>query len=152
LGKEGAKSFFDKAGKMVTGVRSFVIQTRPDMSFTNKMTGPPNIVVVSHVQVAQGRAAEFENFILKEWMPTVKRSGVPAYWMSQIMFGGNVNEFISLTPQENFAELDKGPPIVRVLGADGAAKLMQKLPNGVVTNLERYISRFNKELSVMPAK
>jgi len=150
-GAEGVKSFLGKVGKMVNGVRSFVIQTRPDMSFTNKMEGPPNIVVVSHVQVAQGRAGEFENFILNEWVPTVKRSGISGYWVSQVMFGGNVNEFITLTPQANWAELDKGPPIVRVLGAEGATKLMAKLPNGVVTNLERYISRFNKELSVMPA-
>lgn len=151
MGKQGAGAFFAKASKMVTGVKSYIIRARPDLSFTPDAKWQPKMAVVSHVQVAQGRENEFENFIKNEWMPVVKKSGVPGYLVSQVVFGGNVNEYITLVLQESFTELDKGAPPIRVLGQEGAMKLQQKLPAGTVTRLERYVIRYNPELSVMPS-
>lgn len=151
LGEDGMKAFFSKAGKMVTGVRSFVIQTRPDMSYMPEMTAPPKVAVAVYIQVEPGKNAEFENYMINEQLPVIKRSGVSGFWVSKVIFGGNMNEYIVLVLEENFAGIDKGPPIRRVLKPEEALKIEQKMPAEAVENMEIYIMRFNPDLSIMPA-
>jgi len=151
MGKEGTAAWAAKASKMVNGVRTVAYESRPDMSYDTKMTAPPKMAVVTLVTVAAGRNAEFENFIKNDWLPVIKQSGVQGYWVSQVMFGGDVNQYVIVVPHENFAEVDKGNPVSRVLGRDGMMKLQQKLPAGVITHQERIISRFMPELSYRPA-
>ena len=79
----------------------------------------------------------------------MKQAGV-TYLVSQTIFGGNANEYITLTMRDTFAELDKGPVLVQALGPEGAQKLTQKLPVGTVVHLERSLTRFVPELSIMP--
>ena len=79
----------------------------------------------------------------------MKQAGV-TYLVSQTVFGGNANEYITLTMRDTFAELDKGPVLVQALGPEGAQKLNQKLPAGTVVHLERSLTRFVPELSIMP--
>lgn len=149
LGKEGAAAFFAKADKMVSSVRTYIIQTRPDLSYMTEMKSPPKLAIVAHITVAQGRENDFENFTKNEWLPVVSKSGIAGYLMSKVIFGGNISEYISLTLQENFADLDKGIPTARVLGQEGAMKLQQKLPAGTIVSLERYVAMYNSDLSVM---
>ena len=68
------------------------------------------------------------------------------------MFGGDAFEYITVTLADNFADIDKGPAIRRVLGEQGAMKLLQKLAPGVITHLERSVVRYVSELSIMPAE
>ena len=53
--------------------------------------------------------------------------------------------------RDTFADLDKGPVLTQALGQEGAQKLLQKLPAGAVVNLERSLTRFVPELSILPA-
>jgi hypothetical protein len=94
---------------------------------------------------------EFENFIKNDWMPVMAQGGA-TYLVVQTIFGGDANEYITLTMRENFAELDKGPVPVQVLGNDAAQKLMMKVPAGAVTHLERNVVRLVPELSILPAE
>jgi hypothetical protein len=151
LGKEGFAAWQAKAGRYVNSVRRFVIRTRPDLSSEGKRTGPPKLAVVSHIHVAPGREQDFENYTKNDYLPVIKQ-GQATYRVAQTIFGGDANEFITLTLRESFADIDKGPVTVQVLGAEGAAKLFQKLPAGTVMHLERYLARFVPELSIMPAE
>lgn len=150
LGAQGFAAWQAKAGSLVRSVRRFIVRTRPDLSFEVKRTGPPKIAVVTAVHVVSNRNADFENYLKNDYLPVMKKANV-TYMVSQTIFGGDANEYVTLTLRESFAELDKGPVIVQVLGPDGAEKLLQKLPAGSVTHLERSISRFVPELSFMPA-
>ena len=150
LGKEGLMAWRVKADRLVNGVRSSVMVFRPELSYEPKMTGPPQLAVATFTYVAPGRNAEYENFVKNDALPVIKQSQIAGYWVQQTIFGGDPNEYIILTLQNNFAELDKGPPAIRVLGEEGAAKLMQKLPAGVVTRAERKIIRYIPELSYRP--
>ena len=116
------------------------------------MAGPPKMAVLSLVRVAPGRGDEYESYIKNDLLPVVKQSDVPGYWVNETGLGGNANEYVVLVLHENYAELEKGPPSVRVLGADGAKKLSQKLAPGVVTNIERRVIRYVPELSYRPAQ
>ena len=149
LGAEGFAAWLAKAGSLVNSVRRFIIRTRPDLSFAGQRTGPPKLVVLHFVQVAPNRNADYENYLKNDFVPAMKQAGV-TYLVSQTIFGGNANEYITLTMRDTFAELDKGPVLVQALGPEGAQKLNQKLPVGTVVHLERSLTRFVPELSIMP--
>ena len=84
-------------------------------------------------------------------MPVMKQAQV-TYLVTQTIFGGDANEYVTLTMRDSFADLDKGPVLVQALGEEGAQKLLQKLPAGIVVHVERSLSRLVPELSFMPAQ
>ena len=149
LGAQGLPAWQTKAGSLVNSVRRFIVRTRPDLSFAAQRTGPPKLAVIHMVQVAPNRNNDYENYLKTDFVPVMKQAGV-TYLVSQTIFGGNANEYITLTMRDSFADLDKGPVLVQALGPEGAQKLLEKLPAGTVVNLERSITRFVSELSIMP--
>jgi hypothetical protein len=150
LGAQGFADWSAKAGSLVKSVRRYIVRTRPDLSVMSKAYAP-KLAVVSSVHVAVGRTQDFENYTKNDYVPVMAKGGVN-YLVSETIFGGAVNEYVTLTMRDSFADLDKGPVTVQVLGMEGAQKLLQKLPAGTVTHLERSIVRFVAELSIMPAE
>jgi hypothetical protein len=150
LGPQGMSAWQTKAGSLVNSVRRLIIRTRPDLSFAAQRSGPPKLAVVHSVHVAPNRSSDYENYLKNDFVPVMKQAGV-TYLVAQTMFGGNANEYITLTMRDSFADLDKGPVIIQALGPEAAQKLTQKLPAGVVVHLERSITRFVPELSILPA-
>ena len=151
LGTAGYAAWREKASRYVTGVRRYVLQTRPDLSHEGKRTGPPKLAVVSTIGVAPGRGQEWVSYTMNDFMPVFRKAGA-TYLVAQTMFGDDVNEFITLTFRDSFADIDKGPVPVQTLGADGARQLNQKLPAGVITHIKRSFVRYVPELSIMPAQ
>ncbi len=152
LGKEAFEAWRTRSSQIVASVHTYAARERQDLSYQGKMTGPPKLAVVSSVHVAPGRSEEFENFLKNDYLPVIKQSQIPGYFVSQTVFGGDAFEYITVTLADNFADIDKGPPIMRVLGEQGAMKLLQKLAPGVVTRLDRSVIRYVPELSIMPAE
>jgi hypothetical protein len=146
LGQEGARAFGAKARRFTASSHTYATQTRPDLGYEGKMTGPPKLAVVTSVEIASGRNLEFESFIKNDIVPVLKRAEVAAYSVGQTVFGGNANEYVTLAYYDKFAELDKGPATVKVLGQEGTTRLLQKTA-GIVTRVERIIVRYNAELS-----
>ena len=151
LGRDAAGPFFAKAGTLVKSVENYAMAERPDMSYMGKMSGEPKMAVMITIDVAQGHDADFENFMINEYLPAFKRSDAQAFLVHQTVFGGRQGHYVMLAPIDNFAELDKGHPIARVLGQDGFRKLMQKLPAGTSTQAEVDVISFQPSLSIMPA-
>ena len=152
LGKDGFAAWQAKAGRLVTSVRRYVIRTRPDLSYQTKMSGPPKLAVITNNIVAPGHTQDYENFIKNDYLPVVRQGHDVAYLVAQTVFGGDANEYISLTVRDSFADLDKGPTAVQVLGAERAGKLMQRISAGTVVHTERSLIRFVPDLSIMPAE
>ena len=150
LGAQGVSAWQTKAGSLVNSVRRFIVRTRPDLSFATQRTGAPKLAVVHSVHVAPNRNSDYENYLKNDFVPAMKQAGV-TYLVSQTIFGGDGNEYVTLTMRDSFADLDKGPVLIQALGADAAQKLVQKMPAGTVVHLERSIARFVPDLSIMPA-
>jgi len=150
LGAQGLPAWQTKASSLVNSVRRFIVRTRPDLGFEAQRTAAPKLAVVTFVHVAPNRNNEFETYLKNDYAPVMKQAGV-TYLVSQTIFGGDANEYITLTLRDSFTDLDKGPVLVQALGEEGAQKLVQKLPAGVVVHVERSLSRFVPELSIMPA-
>ena len=151
LGAQGYAGWLAKAGSLVTSVRRYIIRTRPDLSYAAKRTGPPKLAVVHSVHVAPNRNADYENYIKNDYLPVMQKGEI-TYLVSQVIFGGDANEYLTLTLRESFADLDKGPVVIQVLGAEGATKLAQRLPAGTLTHVERSLTRFVPDLSLIPEK
>jgi hypothetical protein len=148
LGSQGFADWTAKASSFVKTVQRYIVRTRPDLSVMSKAYAP-KLAVVSSVRVANGRNQEFENYIKNDFAPVYAKAGT-TYLVSQTIFGGDANEYVTLTMRDSFTDLDKGPIVTQVLGAEGAQKLFAKLPAGVVTHMDRTIMRLVPELSIMP--
>jgi hypothetical protein len=132
---------------MINSVKRMLVNTRPDLSYDGEGTPTPGVAVVTHATAAQGRAAELEAWVKADLLPVMRKAKVPAYLVSQMSLGGNANEYITLVMHANMAELEKGPPVYRVMSKDAGDKLYAKLPAGALVNVERYVVRFSPELS-----
>lgn len=146
LGQEGERAYRAKARQFILGSNSYGTVTRPDLSYYREMTGPPKLAVVNISHVALGRNMEFENLIKKEVLPVMRQAGVAGYWVEQSIFGGDENAYFSLVLYDSFTEIGRGSPFMRVLGQEGANKLSEKFA-GIVTHAERYVARYNADLS-----
>ena len=151
LGSDGFAAWSVKAGSFVTDVHRYIIRTRPDLSNFVKRTGPPKLAVVQTIHVAHNRNRAFENYAKNDYLPVMAKAGV-TFFVAQSIFGGDGNEYVTLTMRESFADLDKGPIATQVLGAEQAQSLLLKLPAGTINHIERSILRFVPELSLMPAE
>ena len=149
LGAQGFAAWLTKGATLVNSVHRFIVRARPDLSFDRQPSAQHKLAVVTSISVSPNRNSEFENYIKNDYMPVMKQAQV-TYLVSQTIFGGDANEYVTLTMRDSFTDLDKGPVIVQALGDEGAQKLLQKLPAGVVAHVERSISRFMPDLSFMP--
>lgn len=155
LGEEGARALGKKTSQyLADGGHTWLARSRPDLSWTEQMTAPPKIAAVSHVKIARGRSADFENYLKNDYLPIVKKSGVLGYSVLTVMYGGDVSEYITLTFFNSFAEMEKNDPFMRstvqrVAGAETAERNFQKTI-GVIVGLEREIIRFRPDLSILP--
>lgn len=135
LGEEGFRKWAANASRMVESLESRVIAGYPEMSYMEKMPPtPPKIAVVAFLEANQGRALELENFLKNEWLPVIKRSDLAGVIVHKTIMGGGTDEYAIVHFGADHKELDKGPPVVRVLGPEGTMKMYQKLAPGVVKN------------------
>jgi hypothetical protein len=80
----------------------------------------------------------------------MQKAQVPAYWVSETVFGGAVGEYHTLTHADSFGTLGKGSPLTRVLGEDGTHALLSKLA-GIVERADRWVARYRDDLSFRAA-
>ena len=146
LGQEGARAYGLKNRRFVTGVRTYVVRTRPDLSYAPPRTGPPKLAVLSALSITPGRMLDYENHVKTEVLPIHTKAQSLGYLVSQTVFGGDGNGFVTLNLVDTFADLDKGPAATRVLGAEGAAKLAAKTA-GIIAHVERSVIRYDPDLS-----
>ena len=149
LGEEGAAAFGAKNRRLVSGSHSYIVRVRPDLGFGTR-PAEHKLGILTTVTAANGRNAEFEAFLKNDVIPALKKGGVTYYTVAQTVYGGDTNQYRTLIPASSFADVAKGHPLERALGADGVAKLLQKSAP-FITKLERAIIRYVPDLSFRPA-
>lgn len=145
LGEAGLKAYQEKAGKMMLGIRTYLLRTRPDLGIASQ--GPAaKTAILTTVDTVPGHQGEFEAFLKNDFVPALKKAQVNRYFVSQVVYGGSATEYITVLYVENFAEIAKGHPVARVLGEDGYNKLLSKVGPAIRT-IDRRMIRLNDELS-----
>lgn len=149
VGPEAARTINERARRMIVSQRIWALQARPDLGFGAR-PAEFKLAIVTTITVAPGRSADWENLLKTEVVPALKKLGKPYYGVSQVVYGGNTNDYVTMIPIDDFGELDKGHPLAVSLGPDAYAKFNQRL-TGIVQNIERQIFRYNAALSYRPA-
>ena len=147
LGQEGAAAYAAKAAKFTESAHSVAIETRPDLGIAPKPGDQAKLIVVTTTTIAQGHTAEYENFVKTAVLPVIKKSAPKGYLVSQVVYGGNLNQYVTALLLDSFADLQKYRHAFAK--ASAAAKLTGK---GVgVVSRENAIYRFVPDLSIQPA-
>jgi hypothetical protein len=144
-GADQARVINERARRMIVAQQIYALRVRPDLGYGNRDTEPA-LVVISTIAVAPGRNADFEAIVKSDIIPGHKEGGEPYLAASQVVLGGNTNQYLFVTPYRDFAALQKGNPVLRGLGPERFAKFNQRLA-GVVTSVDQQVMRFNPALS-----
>jgi len=144
-GADQARVINERARRMIVAQQIYALRARPDLGFGVRDT-QPTLVVLSTVAVAPGRNPDFEAIVKSDIIPGHKDAGEPYMAASQVVLGGDTNQYLFMTPFKDYAALQKGNPMVRGLGVERFAKFNQKLA-GVVNKVELEVVRFNPALS-----
>ena len=148
IGAAAATAINERARRMIAQQQIYLVQVRPDLGMGVR-GGKSTLGVVSYISVAPGREPDIEQVLKTEVHAALKKAGVSYYGVSRVVYGGDTSQYITLLMFENFADLGRGHPLERALGADGLAKLQGKL-TGIITKLDRHIVRYNEALSFRP--
>jgi len=146
LGPEAANRLVNKMRKCVNGVRRVVLVRRQDLSLVSEDRQEPKMAVVHHISIVPGRDMDFARLIKSDVLPLVRKFGIKDFWVHQTVFGGDANQWVTVSLIDNFAKLDEGPPALKILGEEGAEKFSAKF-SGIVDSSERIVTRYIKELS-----
>lgn len=155
LGEDGARALGKKTSQYLdTGGHTWLLQSRPDLSWISSTSMSPKFAIVARMTMARGRQSEFETYIKDYYLNVVKKSGALGYSLSNVIYGGNPLDYVSVTYFNSFAELEKNDPgrnsvATRAVGAEVVQKNTNRL-NGVMIDYERNILRFRPELSILP--
>lgn len=145
VGAVAAASINERARRMIAHQQIYLLQRRPDLGMGAR-PAKSTLGVVSYIGVAPGRELEIEQLLKTDVHAALRKAGVGYYGVSRVIYGGDTSQYVTLLTFENFADLGRGHPLERALGADGLSKLQGKLA-GVVTSLERHVIRLNEALS-----
>jgi len=107
--------------------------------------------ILSRIQVIPGKQAAFESILKTEWAPLLKKAGVPLYGVYEVTMGGTMGEYYTFTPIENFAVLDAGHPILKVVTPAQYNALLVKI-GAVVSQVERTVDKLDEDLSYGPTQ
>ncbi len=151
LGQDGARAFGQKNRRFIAQQRTYVATVRTDLSYQPTPTANLPVVVVANYSIAAGHNTDFESYIKNDLTPAHKQMKTGGFVVQQALFGGDGNSFVVATLLPNFAELDKGPAVVRAYGQARAAAIQQKLA-GIVTHVERTVVRMVPELSFQASR
>lgn len=148
MGDTAYQQYLTRGARMLESVQYRAVRTRPDLSVSSGSNTQPGTALIATVVVAPGKDAAFEALVKSEVLPAIKRAGVKDFWAHQTMFGGNPNEYLFVSLQEKWAELDGGSPLVRGMGAEAFAAYRLKLA-GIVESVKYEFSRVVPEASYM---
>ena len=145
LGDAGAARLIAKLRKCVVSRVVYAASARNDLSIPPE--GPPKLAVVSTYQVRPGRAEDYSQYLENEIVPVIKQAeGIDGFLVSQTIFGGNPHEWTTLTLIDNYAQIENGPPITRVLDEEQVAELNAK-GRELATEVSRIVVRYRGDLS-----
>jgi hypothetical protein len=147
LGEQGAATLGAKNSKLVHMTKRMIVRTRPDLSYKpNPTAAPTALALVSVVDVVPGRRGEFEAFLKKDVLPAMQQAKVNGYNVLEVVYGDSIGAYVTSVAYDNYEALGKGHPFQIALGDDGARKLEGKIA-GIISRVERFVSRHRPELS-----
>lgn len=137
----------ERLRRYITSRQSFAVHNLQDVSDPLPAGERPDLMIVNFAYVAPGREQEYLDVMTEDFFPHFKEAGVH-HVTGAIAFGGQ-SGFVHVYYVKDFAELDKGSPVMQALGPAGALEVAAKL-SGIVTSSESSLVRLIPEASYGP--
>jgi hypothetical protein len=136
-----------RAERCITGRTSYAVRNLPDVSNPLAEGKQPGLMVVNIARVFPGREQDYVNVMKSDFLPHFDEANV--HHVTGVLAFGGENAFLHVFYVETFAELDKGSPVMRALGPEGAQAATAKL-SGIVSSSSLWVARLIPELSFGP--
>lgn len=104
-------------------------------------SGAPMTARVTVTQVKPDMLNEWLDLEKNEVVPAMKKGGQKTMTIYATRIFGNSHEYVAIVPFEKYADFDGQSPLVKALGADGAARLSAKLRKCVASATSYSITR-----------
>lgn len=141
------ESLINRLRRCVTSRTSYAVRVLHDVGNPLPAGEEPDLMIVNISKVAPGHEQDYMNVMMEDFLPHFNAAEVH-HATGAMAFGGE-SGFVHIFYFENFSELDKGSPVMRELGAEGAQKVTAKF-GGIVSSSETWITRRIPELSFGP--
>ncbi len=146
LGKEAADSLMRKGAAYLLSARRVAAQDMDELSIRSETPESLPYTLLTSMHLTPGKTSEFDAWMKNDYLPVMKKGEVKTFWLSRMVLGGDPNERVTGRPLKNLAEIDAGPVATKVLGAEGARKLMAKTA-GFIDSVQYRIVRVRPDLS-----
>jgi hypothetical protein len=143
-GEAAFAALVTRAEKCITRRESYAVRNLPDLSNPLPQDQKPDLMVVNVAHVFPGREQDYVNVMKSDFLPHFDEAKVH-HETGVLAFGGE-NGFLHVFYVPSFAELDKGSPVMRALGPEGAQAATAKL-SGVVSSSALWVARVIPALS-----
>jgi hypothetical protein len=137
----------NRAEKCINARESYAVRNLPDISNPLPQDQQPDLMVVNLVRVYPGREQDYVKVMKADFLPHFEEAKVH-HATGVVAFGGE-SALLHLFYFPSFAELDKGSPVMRALGPEGASAATAKL-SGIVSSSALWVARVIPELSFGP--
>ena len=143
----GRASAIARVQRTLSGRRSYAVRRLPGVDHPLPDGTAPSLMVVQLVSVVPGREQDYLQLMMTDVLPHFDEAEMH-HDSGALTFGGE-GGFLHVFHVENFAALDRGSPVARALGAEGARTVLSKM-SGMVRSTEQWVARHVPELSFEP--
>ena len=133
---------------VIASRETYALRATPTLNHALPDDQEPGLMIMQVVSVATGRESEYLTVMAHAVLPHFVDAEMH-HFSGALTFGGE-GGYVHVFHVEDFAELDRGSPFVRALGAPGAQEVLAKLA-GVVTRSEQWLIRYVPDASFRPA-
>ena len=141
---ENDRTLISRAERCITARRSYAVRALYDVGNPLPEDEEADLMLINMVTVAPGREQEYMDLMTTELLPHFKEEKMH-HVAGAVSIGGE-GGFIHVFYVDDFAELDKGSPAMRALGAQGAAEVTAKF-SGIVIRNELWVARVVSDAS-----
>ena len=133
--------------RVVTSRTTYALRTTPGIDNRLPDDTEPSLTLVQVVSVVPGREQDYLRVMAEDVLPHFEEAEMH-HTSGALTFGGE-SGYVHFFHVGSFAELDRGSPMARALGASGAQEVLTKL-TGVVRRSEQWLVRHLPDASVRP--
>lgn len=133
----------DRLRRMTVSRKRYAIRYRPDVSVEADEVGGLSLARVTTVEIAPGRGADWERFMLSA-LPNFSGANL-VFGVYERVFGPGAASWLIVENYSSFAQLEQPSLLVRAFGEEADAASARVA--GVVTSIERTVLRYDAELS-----
>jgi hypothetical protein len=136
-----------RAERCISQRTTYAVRNLPDVSSPLPEGRQPGLMVINMARVFPGREQDYVNVMKSDFLPHFDEAKVSH--VTGVLALGGEGSFIHVFYFESFAEIDKGSPVMRALGPEGAQAATAKL-SGIVSSSALWVARLIPELSFGP--